>query len=60
MMNGKGCCGHGGGKSEAEMEEWKAKYAAMSNDEKKEMLVKKQEYLEKKMAWVKEELAKLN
>jgi len=59
-MNDDKCgCGHGM-KSDADMEEWKKKYAAMSDAEKREMLTKKKEHLEKKMTWVKEELAKLN
>jgi len=58
MTDDKNCCGHGG-KTEAEMSEWKEKYAKMSDAEKKEMLTAKQEKIEKKLAWVKEELAKL-
>jgi hypothetical protein len=59
MTEEKGCCGHGHGMGKGDMSEWKEKYAAMSSDEKKEMLMKKKEHVEKKLAWINEELAKL-
>lgn len=54
------CCCHKHGSMGMDKSEWEEKYKAMSPEEKKEMLMKKQEKIEKKLAWVKEELAKLN
>lgn len=58
MSEENNCCGHGRSNM-GDMSEWKEKYAKMSNDEKKEMLEKKKDHLNDKMAWVKEELSKL-
>ena len=55
MSDEKNCCGQ----DDAKMAEWKAKYAKMSDQEKKEVLAKKKVYLTEKMAWVEEELKKL-
>ena len=58
MCGDKTSCGsHGAGKKD--MSEWKEKYAKMSDSEKKEILEKKKTHLTEKMAWVEEELGKL-
>jgi len=59
MKDDKSCCGGHWGKDKGDMSEWKAKYAAMSDAEKKEMLEKKKMHLKEKMAWVEDELGKL-
>jgi hypothetical protein len=58
MFGHKSCCGHSE-KDKGDMSEWKEKYEKMSDSEKKEMLEKKREHMKEKMAWVEEEMGKL-